>query len=587
MSFSERLFPGLPALRGYDRDAVQRDLIAGLTVALFTIPQAMAYALIAGFPPSAGIATAIVASILGAAFGSSEFLINGPTNAIAAMLAANAAVLASGGDPQQLVVLLTLMIGIGQCFFAMFRAGALTRFVSEPVLTGFTAGAGLFVAVNQIPTALGIQKRDIAETLFGWTPPHNPLFDLCRAAASLAAANPTAVALAVATIVVVRVLQHFEPRSKRRIPSMFLTVVLVSFASWMLGLGTGPHKVRLVQDIEPVTRALPHFAFPAISFDQVTHLFGPAFAIGLMGAVEAIAIGKALAARVGHSFDANRQLVGEGACNIGAALVGGFAASGSFTRSAVNFDAGAVTRLSCIYSGLMVLAILMLFAPLANFIPLAVLAGMLIHIGFKLVNLAKINLISKATVSDRRVLITTFVAVLLLPDLTYALLLGVLVSLLEAVRRAEGVKLVALCEDADGSLVEQPMRGQTYPPVLAVDLQGELFFAAAEELEQKLMGVLARGGRFVVVRLQQAYNMDHTCAEMLQHVARAARRQGGRLYLSGVRPGMYGTLERAGIIAEIGEDAVFQHETTLLGSTHTALAFAHQEAGILTSGEHI
>ncbi len=394
-------------------------------------------------------------------------------------------------------------------------------------------------------------------------------------------------ALAIATILVVRVFQHFEPRSKRRIPSMFLTVVLVSFAAWLLGLGTGPHKVKLVQDIEPVTRALPHFAWPSLNFDQVTHLLGPAIAIGLMGAVEAIAIGKSLAARVGHTFDANRQLVGEGACNIGAALVGGFAASGSFTRSAVNFDAGAVTRLSCIYSGLMILAILMLFAPLANFIPLAVLAGMLIHIGVKLVNLAKINLISKATISDRRVLIITFLAVLLLPDLTYALLLGVLVALLEAVRRAEGVKLVALCEDAEGNLVEQPMNGQTYPPVLAIDLQGELFFAAAEELEQKLMGVLSKGGRFIVVRLQQAYNVDHTCAEMLLHVSRAARRQGGRLYLSGVRPGMYGTLQRAGIIAELGEDSVFQHEPTLLGSTHRALEVARVEAGRLTSGEHI
>ena len=118
------------------------DLIAGLTVALFTVPQAMAYALIAGFPPSVGIITAIVASILGAAFGSSEFLVNGPTNAISVMLASNAAILASHGDPKQLVILLTLMIGVGQCIAATVRLGTFTRFVSEPVLVGFTAGAG-------------------------------------------------------------------------------------------------------------------------------------------------------------------------------------------------------------------------------------------------------------------------------------------------------------------------------------------------------------------------------------------------------------------------------------------------------------
>jgi len=580
----DRILPILPILRNYSVVKAQRDFVSALTVALFTIPQAMAYALIAGFPPAAGIATAIVASIFGAIFGSSEFLINGPTNAISAMLAANAAVLASHGDPKELVVLLTLMIGVGQCICALTKAGTLTRFVSEPVLTGFTAGAGIYIGVNQLPAALGIEKKGLVKELWGWKPISDPLFDFIRTIVSIGKANTAAIGVAVGTIVIVRIFQHFEPRFKIRIPATFLTVVIVSIGAYLLGLGNaGPHKIKLVQDIEPVTRAFPHFAWPKFHSSQITGMIAPAFAIGLLGAVEAIAIGKALAAKVGHQFDANKQLIGEGACNIGAALVGGFAASGSFTRTAVNFDAGAETRLSCIFSGLLVMVMILLFAPLANFIPLAALAGMLIHIGIRLINTGKIKLISHATKSDRFVLISAFVAVLLFTDLAYALFLGVALSIVGALRRAEGVKVMMLKEDGNGSLVEEPYKGQETGSVVALDVQGELFFAAAEELEHKLMSVFSTGPKFIVVRLQQSYNMDHTFAEMLGLVAREAKRHSGRLILSGVRPAMYGILLRAGVIAEIGEDAVFRHEPTLLGSTLSAIVHAKELAGEIKS----
>src|SRR5687768_12819839 len=167
----ERLFPFVTTLRDYRRGDFRHDFIAGLTTALFAVPQGMAYALIAGFPPAAGVATSVVASILGAAFGSSEFLINGPTNAISVMLAGNAALFAAHGDPVAAIVLLTLMIGAAQLLAGLLRIGTLTRFVSEPVLTGFSAGAGVYIVINQLPAALGIEKKLIAADLWGFTPP--------------------------------------------------------------------------------------------------------------------------------------------------------------------------------------------------------------------------------------------------------------------------------------------------------------------------------------------------------------------------------------------------------------------------------
>jgi SulP family sulfate permease len=553
-------------------------LVAALTVALFTIPQAMAYALIAGFSPFAGIVTAIAASILGATFGSSEFLVDGPTNAISAMLASNVAILASQGDPRKLVVLLTLLIGVSQIVVSWLRGGTLTRFVSEPVLIGFTAGAGIYIAVNQLPSAMGLGKKDVIGTLWGWKPPADVVFDFLRTILSFGKANVTAIGVVIATILLVRVFNLLDKKVNRRLPATFLTVIIVSIAAYVFGFdAAGPSKLRLVLDIEPITRSLPKIIFPEIQLDKVLALIGPAFAIGILGAVEAVAIGKSLAAQAGHRFDANRQLIGEGASNIGAALVGGFAASGSFTRTAVNYEAGAISRMSALMSGLLVLAIVIILAPVANYIPVAVLAGLLIHIGVRLMNLGKLKLVIQTSKTDRVVLATTFFAVLLLPSLACALFVGVGLSIVLALRKAEGFRLRVLEEDSDGNLVESAVEDWPHR-VITLDLQGEMFFAASDVLEQKLHAYLDADTLFIVLRLQQAYNLDSTCAEALKNIARAAKRSGGRLILSGVRPGVYRMMERASIISEIGPEAVFQAEPTLLGSTHKAREFAHQLA---------
>lgn len=576
--FVERLLPFVRTFRDYRLQHLRPDFVAGLTTALFAIPQAMAYAMIAGFPPSSGIATAVVASILGAAFGSSEFLINGPTNAISVMLAANAALFAAHGDPIKAVVMLTFVLGLVQVVAGMVRAGTLTRFVSEPVLTGFTAGAGVYIVINQLPAFLGIERSSIARDLWGYVPPPSALFDLLRVLRSLDHVHVATAALALSTFVIVRALQRLERPLGRRLPASFAAVVLATLAVVVLGLdqdGTA-ERVRIVRDIEPLTRHFPPLRLPAIDVAELWFLAGPAIAIGLMGSVEAIAIGKALAGRAGHPFDASRQLIGEGFCNLGAALFGGFASSGSFSRTAVNFEAGAVTRLSCVLSGVLVLVIVFMFAPQANLIPIAALAGTLVHIGLKLVDVARLQAVFGTTTADRTVLLTTFACVLLVAHLENALFIGIGVSVYFALRRAEGFKLRVLVPTEDGSWSEiEDVAHERAPGVLLLNLQGELFFAAAEELQTGLLRVLDSGPQVIVLRVQEAYNLDATTAAAIVHVAEQARRRGGRLLLCGVRPGMYGTFERTGLLAKLGKDAVFRAERELLGSTRRAMAHAH------------
>jgi SulP family sulfate permease len=580
-SIGERLLPFLRTARGYRLEHFRPDFVAGMTTALFTVPQAMAYALIAGFPPAGGIATAVVASILGAAFGSSEFLINGPTNAISVMLAANAALFASHGDPVRSIVVLTLLIGAVQLGAGLLRVGAFTRFVSEPVLTGFTAGAGVYIVINQLPAFLGIEKAAVVRDLWGYTPNHSALSDLLRLARSLHGVHFVTFGLAFATFAIIRALQRLERRWGRRLPAPFLAVVFMTAIVWLFGLAEpgAAERVKVVRDIEPLVRQLPHLQLPQLEFAQLRALLGPALAIGLMGAVEAISIGKTLAARAGHAFDASRQLLGEGLCNLGAGLVGGFASSGSFSRTAVNFEAGALTRFSCILSGVLTLVLVLVFAPQANMIPIAALAGTLVHVGLKLIDVGRLQVAFATTTGDRIVLLTTFGAVLVTEHLENALFLGIGVSVYQALRRAEGFKLRVLAETPDGSLREvtgvEPSRAGE---VTVLNLQGELFFAAAEVLQAELVRVLETSARFIVLRVQEAYNLDATTAAAIVHVAERARLRGGRLLLCGVRPGMHGTFERSGLLPKIGEDAIFPADRELLGSTRRAINYAHELA---------
>jgi SulP family sulfate permease len=578
----ERLVPLVRTLRSYRASYLRHDVIAGLTTALFTIPQSLAYALIAGFRPVAGLFTAVAASILGATFGSSEFVIVGPTNAISVMVAANAALFAAHGDPVQAIILLTLMVGAIQLIASLLRAGALVRFVSEPVLTGFTAGAGLYIVINQIPSLLGIGKAAIPATFRGLALPKAAVFDLLRVSLALPATNRTALAIGAFTFLTIRALQWLEKRGSFRLPANFIGVALATAIVAVAGLdaGTGAHRVRVVRDIEPLVRALPHLYLPRLDLRAIRNLFAPAVSIAVMGAVESIAISKALAGRARHSFEANRQIFGEGMANLGAALVGGFASAGSFSRTAANYEAGAVTRMSAALSGILVLLIVIAFAPLANMIPIAALAGTLVHVGLRLVDVGRWRAMFSTTPGDRTVLVVTFVGVLFVEHLETALIVGVWLSLYFALRRAEGFKMQVMRFDDQGALREvREAEAAADTEVTVVNLQGEMFFAAADEIQVGLLKLLdSSRTRFIVLRLQEASNLDATAAIALSKVALEARGRGGRLLLCGVRPGMLGTLERSRAIEIIGRDAIFPHEGEMLSATRRANAFAHELA---------
>jgi SulP family sulfate permease len=568
-------------LRGYRREYLRGDLTAALTVALFAIPQSMAYALVAGVPPVHGLYAAIVACVLGAAFGSSNFLIDGPTNAISVMLAANLGLLAGGSDPVAVMLAITVVTGIRQITVGALRLGSITRFVSMPVLHGFTAGAGVYIVAGQLPAMFGFPEKPPPIVVGDLELQSTCVTKILGTVLNIGETNLVALALALGTFAVIRGIRWYEKRTGKRLPATLIGIATATLACELLGLsspGMGEAKVKIVQDIQEITRALPSLHMPDFMSVAPQRLLGPAAAIAVLGSIEAIAIARTLADRSGQDFDPNQQLVGEGVANVGTGLFGGITSSGSFTRSAVNYGAGAQTRLSGVLCGLLVLVLLLVFAPLANRIPIAALAGSLLHVALILVDPRKIKTSMTTTRADRWGLLVTFTLVLLLSHLEQALLVGIAVSLAIVARRAERFELHRIELGEDGELHESAWNGlRPDERVLAVDVNGELFFAAVDAFERQLRPLTKGQVRFLILRLRNARNLDSTVCEGLLRLAQAIKSNGGRLVLAGVPEGTEGTLRRSGVIDHLGERILFPTEGRVYRSTRHAIEWAHQQ----------
>ncbi|MFH1468045.1 MAG: SulP family inorganic anion transporter [Pseudomonadota bacterium] len=572
--------PLVDTVRRYRFADLWADLPAALTVALFAIPQAMAYAMVAGVPPVHGLYAAVIACLLTSVFQSSQFLINGPANAMSVMLASNVALFAAGGDPLAMVLVLTVVAGLLQIGMGLLGLGTVTRFVSTPVLHGFAAGAGVYIVANQLPALLGLHGPLPRLQIGDLTLERTCVVQVIATATRLGDTHLASVALGFGTFAAIRLMRIAERRWKRRLPSTLLGLVLATVASELLRLGAGPagpHRVQVVADIQHITRHLPSLTLPDLTLIPPTQLLGPALVLAILGTIEAIAIARTLADRSGHNFDPNQQLVAQGIGNMGAGLFGGIASTGSFTRSAVNFEAGARTRMSGVLAGVMVMVLVLAFGPLADRIPVPALAGSLVHVATILVDRKHLQRAMATTRADRFGLLVTFGAVLVLSHLEQALFLGIGISLALAMRRAHRVEVQRLVEGPDGELHEAPLGVPGDAPVTMLNVEGELFFAAVDQLESALRP-FTHGG-VLVLRMRSARNLDATICEALARLAEGTRQAGGHLVLCGIMPGAVETLRRAGLLGALGPDAIFPAEVEVYGASRKAMVRAHRLAG--------
>ncbi|MCS6849966.1 MAG: SulP family inorganic anion transporter [Gemmataceae bacterium] len=562
-----RLVPALDSLRQYSWRALGSDTIAGLTVATVAVPQAMAYAVIAGLPPQYGLYTAIVMTAVGAVFDSSRQLINGPTNAISiALLSALSAI--PGDERIAAAVLMAFLVGSLQTGITLFRLGDLTRYISHAVIVGFTVGASVLLMLDQLKNLLGLMPAGASDDHF-----------LKRFALTLwhGRIHPATMALGIASIVLVVSLRWLYHRFLRRrlplpLPDLLITVMLMATVVWLFDLDQS--GVRIVGTIPA---QLPAFQWPQIEWSWVRDLSGSALAIALLGLLEAIAMAKAIAAQTGQKLDINQQCLSEGLANFTGSFFQCFPGSGSLTRSAINQQTGAVSQWSGVISAAAVALTVLLFARFAYYIPYAALAGILMVTATHMVDRRQLLYHLRATRFDAGiVLATAFSAVFI--SIEFCILIGVVLSFFLYVPRAARIRLTELTLTPERVLRERVIGDPRCERMLIYDLEGEFFFGSAPDLEKHLSAIEERatgGIRVVVLRLKRARNPDAVCLSRLDAFLRRMETRQITVLLCGVRRDLLKGLKSTGISDRLGPQRIFREKPGTWSSTLEAVRHAY------------
>ena len=543
-----RLFPVLRWWPRVDRATARADAWAGLTNAVVVLPQGVAFALLAGLPPEYGLYTAIVPAIVAALFGSSWHLISGPTLALSIMVYSTLAPLATPGSEQYiaLALTLTLMAGLYQAAFGFARLGAVVNFVSPAVVTGFTAGAAILVVTSQLRHVLGLDIPRGGSFLEVWY----------YALTHLHAAQPRVLAIAAVSFGVAIGIRLWRPQW----PYLLLAMLAGGLAGY--ALGASAHGVPVVG---PLPNGVPQPSMPLIELGVLRDLAPQALAVALLGLIEAVSIARAIALRSQQRIDGNQEFIGQGLSNIVGAFASCYASSGSFTRSGINYQAGARTPLSALFSAAFLMLILFGVGPFAAYLPTAAMGGMIVLVAWNLVDRKHIREIWQASFQDTAVLIITFLTALFV-DLAFAVLAGVLLSLVLFLNRAANPSIFSLAPDpSDAKRRFRNLRRKALtecPQLKILRIDGHLFFGSVQPIAATL-GRLTEGAdarKHVLIVCSNISYIDSAGAQMLVAEARRMERLGGGLYLCDIRLEQMAFLRRSGYARAFGRSRIFAHK---------------------------
>ena len=532
------------------RETVQADLIAGLTNASIVLPQGVAFATIAGLPPIYGLYTAMITPVVAALWGSSMVMVSGPTTAISAVVFSTVAGLAVPGSAQfiQLVLLLTLLVGIIQFLLGFAGLGRLVAFVSHSVMLGFTAAAALLIGVSQIAPAMGVaieRGGSVVERLF-------------RTVEAVDDINMIAVAIAATAFLVTILARRLMPRS----PTFLIGLIAAGVLAWYLE--ARENGVTMVGELPSI---VPVFAPPNISGHALGLVTEGAFAIALIGLLEAVSIGRAFAYRTNTRFDANREIVGQGLSNMVGSMFQAFPGSGSFTRSGINYESGAKTPMSAIFAAIFLFIILLLFAPLVAHIPIPGLAGLILLVAWKLISFGEIWEIVRTSGTEMTIIAATFLAGVMV-ELDFAIYVGVILSLMIFLSKTSRPNLVISAPDENGIFRDPNLYTlRECPQALFIRIDGPLYFGSVEAIERGFRKVERSRPlqKHMVLVLKGVGDVDLAGAHALIDEAKRRKKRGGGLYIVTRYEPLIKRLERLHVFEAIGEDHLFASKGEAIG----------------------
>lgn len=533
---AERLRAWLPFLAWRSRvtpQTLRADMAAGLTGSMILVPQGVAFATIAGMPPEFGLYAAMVPVIIAALFGSSWHMVSGPTTAISIVVFASLSPMAEPGSAQYVQLALSLSFMSGVCMLALgwLRLGSLMNFVSHTVVVGFTAGAAVLIAASQfknffgLPIARGATFSEVVWAFFS----------------QLELINPWVTLVAVTTLLVSVLARKLMPR----VPHMIVALLVGSVLAVLLNRWLGSARTG-IETLAALPLGLPPLSAPDLSMASLRELLPIAIALAMLSLTEALSIARALALKSGQRIDSNQEFVGQGLSNVMGSFFSAYPSSGSFNRSGLNLQAGAFTPLAAVFSAVLLAVIVQFVAPLAVYLPLPAMAGVLFLVAWGLIDFHHIRtILSSSSRQETLVLATTFLATLFL-HLEFAIYAGVLLSLVIYLNRTsrppmEDVKPVL--EGGHWRLSNQSGLPDC-PQLKILRVDGSLFFGAVDHVQQAMLGADHKtpGQKHLLLNCPGVNFIDMAGAHMLAQEAERRARLGGSLVLCGLKDGPMSSL---------------------------------------------
>ncbi len=563
-----------------DSSIVRADAIAGLTVALVLIPQSMAYAQLAGLPAYFGLYIAFVPVMVAAMWGSSKQLATGPVAVVSLMSATALATLVGGTGLEQpdllekyvpMAMFLALIVGLFQFMLGFFRLGVIVNFLSHPVIVGFTNAAALVIGLSQLSKIFGVDMPGSAGD-------HFLTVRIWGVLQQLGQTHWPTFLMGMGAFAVMFGLKKYAPK----VPGVLVAVAGTTIISYMIGFKEMGGAV-----VGEIPEGLPGFSMPGINIADFWALLPSAILIALVGFMEAISIAKAMAAKTKDRIDPNQELIGQGLGNIAGSFFQSYPASGSFSRSAVNLDAGAKTGFSSVVTAAVVVITLLFLTPLLYHLPKAVLAAVIMMAVFGLINLAAVKHAWRTNKHDGLAAIATFVCTLgFAPHLDKGIEIGVALSLGLYLYRTMKPRVAMLGRYPDGTL-----RDLNVNPDLARDenivvlrFDGSLYFANVSFFEDTVLEAMSehKNATYILVVGDGINQLDASGQEVIHHLIERLREHNVTLVFSGLKKQILDVMRNAHMMDTLGNENMFATEDMALEDIYKRLGKEGDERVLIT-----
>jgi SulP family sulfate permease len=529
----------LTTLKGYDRERFVGDLTAGVIVGVVALPLAIAFGIASGVSPDKGLITAVIAGFLISALGGSRVQIGGPTGAFVVIVYGIIQKYGLHG-----LTIATIMAGILLVAMGFARLGSVIKFIPHPVIVGFTSGIALIIFSGEVKDFLGLRMAD---------PPADFVSKWGAYASSIGSINPAAVAIALGSLAVMIV----WPRISRKIPGSLVALVLATAVVQIFALPVETIGSRF----GAIPSSLPMPTVPAVDFQTVRQLMGPAVTIALLAAIESLLSAVVADGMIGGRHRSNMELVAQGVANIVTPFFGGIPATGAIARTATNIRNGGRTPVAGMIHAVTLLGIMLFVGTWATLIPLSCLAAILVVVSYNMSEWRSFRALLRSPRSDVAVLMTTFLLTVIF-DLTVAIEVGVVLAVFLFMGRMARITNIGVVTQELEDQEEDPddpnaISKRDVPEGVEVyEVNGPFFFAAAYKFEEA-MSVIEKRPRVRIIRMRNVPAIDSTGLHQLEQVWESSRKQGITFIISGIHAQPLVALERSGLAARIGEENIF------------------------------